>query len=56
MSTGLPSDDPRIATGLDQDDGRLREVERAAVTVLTLDLPPDRETDVAARAQVGADS
>ena len=52
----LPSDDPRIKSGLDRDDGRRREVERAAVTVLTLDFPLGRETDVAAHAQVGADS
>src|SRR5262249_52448212 len=34
---GLPSDDPSVVTRLDHDDGRRREVERAAVTVLTLD-------------------
>src|SRR5262249_4522805 len=37
---GLPADDPGVVTRLDHDDGRRREVERAAVTVLTLHPPP----------------
>src|SRR5215475_7584799 len=52
---GLPSDDPGVVTGLDHDDGRRREVERAAVTVLTLHSPRRQETDVAVHTQVGAD-
>ena len=52
---GLPSHDPGVVTRLDHDDGRRREVERTAVTVLTLNPPRGQETDVAVHAQVGAD-
>src|SRR5215813_13314795 len=51
---GFPSDDPSVVTRLDHDNGRRREVERAAVTVLTLDSSRGQETDVAEHAQVGA--
>src|SRR5499433_1569974 len=52
---GLPSDDPGVVTGLDHDDGRRREVERAAVTVLTLHSPRGQESDVAVHTEIGAD-
>src|SRR5215475_14576848 len=52
---GLPSDDPGVVTGLDHHDGRRREVERAAVTVLTLHPPRGQKPDVAVHTEVGAD-